>query len=69
MSTRSRRFGLFAASNVFQQAPDDSEEAEERLDQMYWAAVPDDEAVAHAFRIKLIASPEAFAPVAGGAHV
>jgi hypothetical protein len=62
-------FGLSAASNVLQQSPDDSEETEERFNQMYWAAVPNDEAVAHAFRIKLLATPEAFAPIASGAHV
>jgi hypothetical protein len=62
-------FGLTAASHVFQQAPDDSEETEERLNHMYWQAVPDDETLAHAFRIKLVASPDAFAPVGSRAHV
>lgn len=62
-------FGLTAASRVFEQAPDDSEETEERLNRMYWQAVPSDETLAHAFRIKLVASPDAFAPVVSGAHV
>ena len=62
-------FGLSAASNVFQQVPDDSEETEERLNRMYLEAVPSDDTIAHAFRIKLLTSPEAFAPVVGGVHV
>jgi len=62
-------FGLTAASSVFEQAPDGSEEAEERLNRMYWQAVPNDETLAHAFRIKLVAFPDAFAPVESGAHV
>jgi hypothetical protein len=61
-------FGLTEASGVFEQLPDDSEETEERLNQMYWAAVPSDETLAHAFRVKLISSPEAFAPTDSGAH-
>lgn len=62
-------FGLTAASRVFEQAPDDTEETEERLNRMYWQAVPNDEVLVHAFRIKLVASPEAFAPVGASAHV
>ena len=62
-------FGLTAAAHVFEQVPDDTEETEERLDQMYWQAVPSDDALVHAFRIKLVASPEAFAPTASDAHV
>lgn len=62
-------FGLTAASLVFEQAPDDSEETEERLNRMYWRAVPNDETLAHAFRVKLAASPDAFAPVRSDAHV
>lgn len=61
-------FGLAEAAHVFQQLPDDTEETEERLNQLYWAAVPDDETLAHAFRVKLLASPEAFAPIESGAH-
>lgn len=61
-------FGLTEASRVFEQLPDDSEETEERLNQMYWAAVPSDETLAHAFRVKLLSSPEAFAPTDSGAH-
>ena len=62
-------FGLTAASRVFEQAPDDSEETEERLNRMYWQAVPNDETLVHAFRVKLVAYPDAFAPVESGAHV
>jgi len=45
-------FGLSAPSHVFQQAADDSEDTEERFNQMYWAAIPSEETIAHAFRIK-----------------
>jgi hypothetical protein len=61
-------FGLIEASNVLKQDLDDSEETEERLDQMYWAAVPSDSTLQHVFRIKFLASPEAFAPMESGAH-
>ena len=61
-------FGLAEAAHVFQQAPDDTEETEERLNKLYWAAVPSDETLAHAFRVKLLASPEAFAPIGSGVH-
>lgn len=61
-------FGLTAAAHVFAQAPDDSETTEERLNQMYWQAVPNDETLAHAFRVKLVASPDAFAPIKPNAH-
>ena len=61
-------FGLTQASRVFEQFPDESEVTDERLDQMYWAAVPSDETLAHAFRVKLVSTPEAFAPTDSGAH-
>ena len=61
-------FGITGASLVFEQQPDDSEATEERLDQMYWAAVPDEEALVHAFRVRLMSTPEAFAPTDPGAH-
>ena len=61
-------FGLTDASRVFEQLPDDSEETEERFNQMYWSAVPSDETLAHAFRVKLLSTPEAFAPTDSGAH-
>ncbi|MDH5821965.1 hypothetical protein QFW77_03015, partial [Luteimonas sp. RD2P54] len=61
-------FGLAEAARVFQQPPDDTDETEERLNQLYWVAVPSDETLAHAFRVKLLASPEAFAPTDSGAH-
>lgn len=62
-------FGLVGASHVFEQVPDDSEETEERLNQMYSQVVPNDETLAKAFRVKLLASPHAFAPTASLAHV
>jgi hypothetical protein len=61
-------FGLTEASHAFEQLPDDSDETEERLNRMYWAAVPGDETLLNAFRIKLISNPEAFAPTDSGAH-
>ncbi len=61
-------FGLVEAARVFQQLPDGTEETEERLNQLYWAAVSNDETLAHAFRVKLLASPEEFAPTDSGAH-
>ena len=61
-------FGLSEAANVFQQHADDTEETEERLNHLYWTAVPSDETLANAFRVKLLVSPEAFAPTNPGAH-
>ena len=61
-------FGLTAASIVFEQRPDDSEDAQERLDMMYRAAVPSDHVLVHAFRVKLVSTPSAFAPIDHGAH-
>lgn len=61
-------FGLIEAAHVFQQQPDDTEATEERLNKMYWAAVPSDQTLVHAFRVKLLAAPDAFAPVGESAH-
>ena len=61
-------FGLTDASHVFEQRPDDSEDVEERLNMMYRTAVPNDQILAHAFRVKLISTPSAFAPIDHGAH-
>ncbi|MDE2407030.1 MAG: hypothetical protein KGL91_04100 [Xanthomonadaceae bacterium] len=61
-------FGLNEAAQVFQQSPDNSEGSEDRLNQMYLAAIPSDEILTHAFRIKLVAAPEAFAPTGSGSH-
>lgn len=55
-------FGLIDAANVFEQPLDDSRETEERLNLMYLAAVPNDDALVYAFRTKLVSSPGAFAP-------
>ena len=61
-------FGLTDASRVFGERPDDSEDSEERLDMMYRAAVPSEQTLTHAFRVKLISTPSAFAPIDHGAH-
>ena len=61
-------FGLTEASRALEQAPDDSEETEERLNRLYFSAVPDDKTLTHAFRVKLLSTPEAFAPTDSGAH-
>lgn len=61
-------FGLAEVARIFQELPDDTEETEERLNQLYWATVPSDETLVHAFRIKLLASPEVFAPTDSGIH-
>ena len=61
-------FGLMEASNVFRQIPDDSEETELRLNEMYWSAVPDDDTLVQAFRVKLLASPEEFSPTESASH-
>lgn len=61
-------FGLTEAAKVLNEEPDASEETEHRLNQLYWTAVPNDETLVHAFRVKLLASPEAFAPTEPGAH-
>lgn len=62
-------FGLSDAARVLQQVPDDTEEAEERLNQLYRAAVPNDRTLAHAYGFKLLASPEEFAPLDSGTCV
>jgi hypothetical protein len=61
-------FGLTGAAQVFRGTPDNSEETENRLDKRYFSAVPSDETLAHAFRIMLVAAPEAFAPTGSGAQ-
>lgn len=61
-------FGLTKAANVLRQLPDDTEETEERLNRMYWSAVPEDETLTHAFRIKLATSPDVFAQIEPGEH-
>lgn len=63
-----RYFGLSVVAEVLSHPPDDSEETEERLNAAYWKAVPDDSILAHAFRVKLLQFPEAFAPVVPGTH-
>lgn len=61
-------FGLAEAARVFQQLPDGTDETEKRLNELYWAVVPSDETLAHAFRVKLLALPAAFAPTDSGTH-
>ena len=58
-----RYFGLPCGAEVFTQDWDETGETEERLDRMYEAAIPDDQAIEHAFRSKLATCPEAFAPI------
>lgn len=61
-------FGIPAAAHVLALPLADTEEASEMADQAYWQAVPSDATLTHAFRIKLLSYPEAFAPTVGGAH-
>jgi len=57
-----RYFGLVTAADVFAKSYRQTGKAEEASNSAYWQAVPDDDALANAFRTKLAASPEAFAP-------
>lgn len=59
-----RYFGVRAAAHVLALPLIDTEEATESADQAYWQAVPSDATLTHAFRAKLVSSPEAFAPLA-----
>jgi len=56
-------FGLTAAAQALAQAYEDTDEAEHAANSAYSWAVPNDEALAHAFRVGLLARPDAFAPV------
>jgi hypothetical protein len=56
-------FGLTRAADALKQTPDETEETEQRLDQLYWSAVPDDETLVDALRVKLLVSPEVFSPM------
>jgi hypothetical protein len=58
-----RYFGLGAAAQVLAHHYEDSDESEISSNFAYRQAVPNDEALLHAFRIKLVGCPEAFAPV------
>ncbi len=58
-----RYFGFPEIAEVFSQVPDDTEENEEKLDNEYWRFIPDDSPIINAFRVKLLSSPDAFAPV------
>ena len=61
-------FAIPAAAHVLALPSPDTENASEMADHAYWRAVPSDAALTHAFRIKLLSHPEAFAPTVGGAH-
>ena len=56
-------FGFLAAANVLSQPPSNMEDSEELLNSAYWQAVPDDSALAHAFHLKLLATPDAFSAI------
>lgn len=58
-----RYFGLEQAAAVLEQARDATEHQLEKLDAEYGAVVPSDSTLVHAFQVKLLSSPEAFAPV------
>lgn len=58
-----RYFGLDQAAAVLEQARGATEHQLEKLDAEYGAVVPSDSTLVHAFQVKLLSSPEAFAPV------
>jgi hypothetical protein len=53
-------FGLLEAADLLDKSVEDSEETEKRLNQQYRAAVPSDQTIVQAFRVKLLATPEVF---------
>jgi hypothetical protein len=61
-------FAIPAAAHVLALPSPDTENASEMADHAYWRAVPSDATLTHAFRIKILSHPEAFAPTVGGAH-
>ena len=61
-------FAIPAAAHLLALPPPDTEEASEAADRAYWQAVPSDATLTHAFRIKLLSHPEAFALTVGSAH-
>jgi hypothetical protein len=58
-------FGLDHAAAVLERAKGATELQLEQLDAEYGAVVPSDSTLVHAFQVKLLSSPEAFAPVDG----
>ena len=57
-------FSLRQAANAIQVASQVPTSELPSHDPKYWAAVPDDGTIVHAFRLKLLSEPEAFGPVA-----
>jgi hypothetical protein len=55
-----RYFGLSEAAEVLAQVYDDTQETEEASNSAYWRAIPGDETIQRAFRLKLLACPDAF---------
>jgi hypothetical protein len=55
-----RYFELSKAAEVLAQVYENNEEAEKASNAAYWHAIPGDETIQHAFRIKLLACPDAF---------
>ena len=58
-----RYFGLVAAANVLAQSYADTDEAEHESNSAYSLAIGNDEVLAHAFRVQLLARPDVFAPL------
>jgi hypothetical protein len=59
-----RYFGLVQVAELLEGIGESVTEAQaEKLHKEYAVAVPSDGTLAHAFRLKLLATPEAFAPV------
>jgi hypothetical protein len=53
-------FGFPQVAALFTNLPSNAEGEEESLNEVYWASIPDDSILVEAFRMKLLASPEAF---------
>jgi hypothetical protein len=58
-----RYFGFEQVAQLLEEAATQPDREEERLNSAYWGEIPDDEAIAHAFRKMLLSVPEAFASV------
>ena len=58
-----RYFGLLAAAQILSQHHEGTDAAEHAANSTYALAVRDDDVLVHAFRVLLLAHPEAFSPV------
>ena len=56
-------FGFFAAADLLSLPLSNMVDSEESLNSAYWQAVPDDSALAHAFHLKLLATPNGFSAI------